>query len=564
MSAELSPTSLENITRVELLHKKKKKEAQLFEILDQFKGREGLFIKGFFVDETLNANNWRVTDEAKERDIKTGMETDYFGKTAPIILRDDFGHPPDDSDDIVAEQELDRVGDFIGVGIDPNTKHAFFVAQITKVKGIKAIQDGKVSFLSPSLRSLSEFHTFDGEIVITRFKINHVALVKEPAFGRDKAQIRGHCAGTPETCLTQLSNVQAETYQAAPRIVYNTQGDSKVDARICKALDGAVFNSGNKNRLLIPDDTHPNCRCFWTLQGTGEILGQDPIDKAMETALENIELGRETIKEIEREKKEELKGTKNENASMESSFNGRGISIAKCDKTGNLIIELQGQTPLQKFVSDCISEKLSKGQTPTAQDLAICFSEGREKGLSGKSESLKTKRGKKKSMADETDEEKEKREKEEAKRAQEEEEKDRKEKEDQARRAQEEKDKKDKDENQMSTEDIVKKLDDQDKEIKALQDVVDEEIKEPLAAKIIEARVKMGKLKEADLKQARKDLMGKQVSELKSLAGDYTAMSDKIKDATIETSDEVKYQFQASDEKSDEKALLSSIRSRMN
>ena len=74
----------------------------------------------------------------------------------------------------------------------------------------------------------------------------------------------------------------------------------------------------------------------------------------------------------------------------------------------------------------------------------------------------------------------------------------------------------------------------------------------------------MGKLKEADLKQARKDLMGKQVSELKSLAGDYTAMSDKIKDASIETSDEVKYQFQASDEKSDEKALLSSIRSRMN
>jgi len=555
MSAELSPTSLENITRVELLHKKKKKDAQLFEVLDQFKGREGLFIKGFFVDETLNANNWRVTDEAKERDIKTGMETDYFGKTAPIILRDDFGHPPDDSDDIVTEQEPDRVGDFIGVGIDPNTKHAFFVAKITKVKGIKAIQDGKVSFLSPSLRSLSEFHTFDGEIVITRFKINHVALVKEPAFGKHKAQIRGHCAGTPEVCLVQLSNVSAsfqgsidstrvlEFENPAKRIIeFNTQKDMKVDDSICRPLQGALFDLKDADFIKIPDDTHPNCRCFYKQLSSGRIVND------ISSEFQNVKAS-----------------VSKQGSDMDGIlFESKQFKIAQCTRSGNLIIELQGQTPLQKFVSDCISEKLSKGQTPTAEDLAICFSEGREKGLSGKSESLKTKRGKKKSMVDETDEEKEKREKEDAKRAQEEEDKDRKEKEEQARKAQEEKDKKDKNENQMSTEDIVKKLDDQDKEIKALQDVVDEEIKEPLAAKIVEARVKMGKLKEADLKQARKDLMAKQVSELKSLAGDYSAMSDKIKDASIETSDEVKYQFQASDEKSDQKALLSSIRSRMN
>jgi len=551
MSAELSPTSLENITRVELLHKKKKKEAQLFEVLDQFKGREGLFIKGFFVDDTLNANNWRVTDEAKERDIKTGMETDYFGKTAPIILRNDFGHPPDDSDDIVTEQEPDRVGDFIGVGIDPNTKHAFFVAQITKVKGIKAIQDGKVSFLSPSLRSLSEFHTFDGEIVITRFKINHVALVKEPAFGKDKAQIRGHCAGTPEVCLVQLSNVSA-TFQGSidssrvlafedptKRIIeFNTQKDMKVDDVICRPLQGRTFDIADADFVQIPSDTHPNCRCFYKQVSSGRIVND------ISSEFQNVKAS-----------------VSKQGSDMDGIlFESKQFKIAQCTRSGNLIIELQGQSPLQKFVSDCISEKLSKGQTPTAQDLAICFSEGREKGLSGKSESLKTKRGKKKSMVDETDEEKEKREKEEAKRAQEEEEKDRKEKEEQARIAQEEKDN---EKNKMSNEDIVKKLDDQDKEIKALQDVVDEEIKEPLAAKIIEARVKMGKLKEADLKQARKDLMGKQVSELKSLAGDYSAMSDKIKDAAVETSDEVKYQFQASDEKSDVKNLLSSIRSRM-
>jgi hypothetical protein len=57
-----------------------------------------------------------------------------------------------------------------------------------------------------------------------------------------------------------------------PKIVFNTQRDNKVDDKICLQLAGIAFEIDDPLRPIIPDDTHPNCRCFYTDEITGQIV----------------------------------------------------------------------------------------------------------------------------------------------------------------------------------------------------------------------------------------------------------------------------------------------------
>jgi len=59
-------------------------------------------------------------------------------------------------------------------------------------------------------------------------------------------------------------------------LIFRTQGDAKVDDIICLPLENQEFEFDDPLRPLIPDDTHPNCRCYWESE-FGENLGQDGI-----------------------------------------------------------------------------------------------------------------------------------------------------------------------------------------------------------------------------------------------------------------------------------------------
>lgn len=56
------------------------------------------------------------------------------------------------------------------------------------------------------------------------------------------------------------------------KVVFTTQRDNRVDDKICLQLSGIAFEIDDPLRPLIPDDTHPNCRCYYVDQATGEIL----------------------------------------------------------------------------------------------------------------------------------------------------------------------------------------------------------------------------------------------------------------------------------------------------
>lgn len=57
-------------------------------------------------------------------------------------------------------------------------------------------------------------------------------------------------------------------------VIFMTQQDSKVDDLICLPLEGTVFDINDPQRVKIPADTHPNCRCFYIDPATGANLGQ--------------------------------------------------------------------------------------------------------------------------------------------------------------------------------------------------------------------------------------------------------------------------------------------------
>ena len=56
------------------------------------------------------------------------------------------------------------------------------------------------------------------------------------------------------------------------KIVFTTQRDNRVDDAICLPLAGIAFEIDDPLRPVIPDDTHPNCRCYYTDEVTGQII----------------------------------------------------------------------------------------------------------------------------------------------------------------------------------------------------------------------------------------------------------------------------------------------------
>ena len=60
--------------------------------------------------------------------------------------------------------------------------------------------------------------------------------------------------------------------EKTPRVVFTTQRDNRVDDKICLELAGIAFDITNPLRPVIPIDTHPNCRCYYVDESTGEIV----------------------------------------------------------------------------------------------------------------------------------------------------------------------------------------------------------------------------------------------------------------------------------------------------
>ena len=163
-----------------------------------------LFIKTFLVDSSINANKWAVTEKALRENISS-----FIGK--PIVLTPTFDHPQaKDGDALLIEQEKFRIGTILDIGLDELSGKGWALAEITDKAAIEMISQQGINFVSPSIVfGENDILIQDGVEVVTNFEGAHHAIVKDPAYGMQKAQIKGQCKGSKGTCLSQLQKVQA-------------------------------------------------------------------------------------------------------------------------------------------------------------------------------------------------------------------------------------------------------------------------------------------------------------------------------------------------------------------
>ena len=175
--------------------------ASQFKIIEE---GDKLFIKSFLVDSSINANNWAVTEQALRKNIST-----FIGK--PIILTEEFDHPDagEDGDKLLQIQEDFRIGTILDIGIEEQSGKGWVVAEITDKNAMNILSQAGINFVSPSIVfGKDDLDKENGVDIVTNFEGAHLAVVKDPAYGMQKAQIKGQCRGGIE-CLSQLQKVQA-------------------------------------------------------------------------------------------------------------------------------------------------------------------------------------------------------------------------------------------------------------------------------------------------------------------------------------------------------------------
>jgi len=155
------------------------------------------FIKFFLIDDSLNLNQWKVTADAVRSYLRTFIGT-------PFVITRRADHPTPEN------QEAERDGTITEVGFDDKSGRAFGIAEMHQSEAIEQIKSGEISFVSPSISvEAGDFQMINGREIATKFRGEHVAGVKEPAFGKVKAQIKGQCSGSESQCSVQLHRVQA-------------------------------------------------------------------------------------------------------------------------------------------------------------------------------------------------------------------------------------------------------------------------------------------------------------------------------------------------------------------
>lgn len=181
-------------------HKHYEGAAKQYEVLEELEGHgKGFFIKVFFINDKVNLNKWQVTWDGIKQDI-----ADVVG--VPIVLQEDLRHPN------FAIQNLYAKGYIIDYTLDEVRHEASVIARILDPKTITLIQEGKLKFVSPAVvarNNLSITETKDGVDLLSRFIALHLALVANPAYGK-QAKIHGTCTGTGQTCSAKLQTLTAE------------------------------------------------------------------------------------------------------------------------------------------------------------------------------------------------------------------------------------------------------------------------------------------------------------------------------------------------------------------
>lgn len=177
-----------------LIHKHYIGSAHTFEILKQDPARMDVAIlKTFFIDDTVNANDWQATWEGLKQDAEELLGT-------PLVLQEDLEHPK-----FSVQKMFDR-GTIFDYDLDETNHKIIVYVRITDPVIIERIKSGELEYVSPALipRGSEYMENIDGVDVLSRTLPLHLAIVGDPAYGKQKAKMTHLCTGDGLECYHRL------------------------------------------------------------------------------------------------------------------------------------------------------------------------------------------------------------------------------------------------------------------------------------------------------------------------------------------------------------------------
>lgn len=176
------------------------------DILDNYKGRDGKFIKGFLLNTKRNKNGWKVDWEGILK-----YASDFINHPG---IRFFNGGTPDHTDgktyrENMVNQEEFRVVNIVDVIPDPLTETLSYVGEILDEDFEKEWEAGKIDKTSPAIwpEDLEQVGTMENGapmLDVYKWRALHQAYIDEPAYGDDAFTI-STCDGDGEACKIRLS-----------------------------------------------------------------------------------------------------------------------------------------------------------------------------------------------------------------------------------------------------------------------------------------------------------------------------------------------------------------------
>lgn len=183
--------------------------AQTFEIINQDDTRpDVVLLKVFYIDDSININGWQAPWEGLKQDAK-----DIVG--IPLVLQEDLEHPK-----FSMQQYFDR-GTVYDYEIDEVNKKIIVYVRITDKTIVERIKSGELQYVSPAVipRGSEYLKKVNGIDILERTVPIHLAIVGEPAYGKEKAKMSYLCSGDPKECDHRLRMM------TAAKAIYDSASD---------------------------------------------------------------------------------------------------------------------------------------------------------------------------------------------------------------------------------------------------------------------------------------------------------------------------------------------------
>ena len=161
-------------------------------------------LKTFFIDDTLNENDWRATWEGLKLDAEElpGI---------PLVLQEDLEHPT-----YSVQKYFDR-GTIFDFDIDEENHKIIVYVRITDPSITERIKSGELQYVSPAVipRGSEYLRNVNGKDVLDRTIPLHLAIVKNPAYSKHKALMTHICSGDGTACYNRLKMMTAGIVEVA-------------------------------------------------------------------------------------------------------------------------------------------------------------------------------------------------------------------------------------------------------------------------------------------------------------------------------------------------------------